>query len=200
MAEYGNGFNCKFGSSKNQTSTCKKKQRASKEANHVWAPLKRRKAPRDNPEAAALKRWSVSEASPQRAERRMLQLQRVQPRNWSPSLVHMPNVSDCEARAFALRMFYIEVSNGMSPTDAQTNVSQMFFGMLKNGPKMGRAVGKYWRRGLAGWSQGAPCLTVLPSNYYSIYISCFTARDSNSLAALSAIVAFVLLLLRNLLR
>ena len=38
----------------------------------------------------------------------------------------MPNVSDSEARAFALRMFYIEVSNGMSPTDAQTNVSQMF--------------------------------------------------------------------------
>ena len=40
--------------------------------------------------------------------------------------VHMPNVSDSEAIAFSLRMFYIEVSNGMSPTDAQTNVSQMF--------------------------------------------------------------------------
>ena len=38
----------------------------------------------------------------------------------------MPNVSDSDARALAVRMYYIEVSNGMSPTDAQTNVSQMF--------------------------------------------------------------------------
>ena len=37
-----------------------------------------------------------------------------------------PNVSDSDARALAVRMYYIEVSNGMSPTDAQTNVSQMF--------------------------------------------------------------------------
>ena len=47
----------------------------------VRAPLKQRKAPRGNPEAAALKRWSVSEASPQRAEGRTLLSQRVQPRN-----------------------------------------------------------------------------------------------------------------------
>ena len=40
--------------------------------------------------------------------------------------VHMPNVSHSDARAFALRMYYIEVSNEMSPTDAQTNVSHMF--------------------------------------------------------------------------
>ena len=40
--------------------------------------------------------------------------------------VHMPNVSHSDARALALRMYYIEVSNEMSPTDAQTNVSHMF--------------------------------------------------------------------------
>ena len=40
--------------------------------------------------------------------------------------VHMPNVSDSDARALALRMYYIEVSNGMSPSDALTNVSEMF--------------------------------------------------------------------------
>ena len=66
MAEDGNGFNCENGSSKNQTSTSEKKRRASKEASRVWVPLKRR---RGNPEAA-----------------RMLLSQRVQPRNWSPSL------------------------------------------------------------------------------------------------------------------
>ena len=59
------------------------KWRTSKEANHAWASLKRRKARRGNPEAAALKRWSLV---PQRAEGRMLLSQRVQPKNWSPSL------------------------------------------------------------------------------------------------------------------
>ncbi|KAL5479708.1 hypothetical protein EMCRGX_G023268 [Ephydatia muelleri] len=29
----------------------------------------------------------------------------------------------CDARALAVRMYYIEVSNGMSSTDAQTNLS-----------------------------------------------------------------------------
>ena len=53
MAEDGNG---KY---ENQASTSVQKQRASKEATHAWASLKRRKAPRGNPETAALKRWSV---------------------------------------------------------------------------------------------------------------------------------------------
>ena len=69
MAEDGNGFNCENGSSKNQTPTSEERWRASKEANHVWAPLKRRKAPRGNPEAAASKRWSVSEASSSKSRR-----------------------------------------------------------------------------------------------------------------------------------
>ena len=56
MAEDGNGFNRENGSFKNQTSTSEERQRASKEANHIWASLKRRKAPRGNPEVAALKR------------------------------------------------------------------------------------------------------------------------------------------------
>ena len=40
--------------------------------------------------------------------------------------VHMPNLSDSDARTLALRMFYIEVSNGMSAGDSEGNVSQMF--------------------------------------------------------------------------
>ena len=40
--------------------------------------------------------------------------------------VHMPNLPDTDARTLALRMFYIEVSNGMSAGDAEINVSQMF--------------------------------------------------------------------------
>ena len=38
----------------------------------------------------------------------------------------MPNLSDSDARTLALRMFYIEVSNGISAGDAEANVSQMF--------------------------------------------------------------------------
>eukprot|EP00731_Ephydatia_muelleri_P006417 Em0003g665a len=38
----------------------------------------------------------------------------------------MPKLPDTDARTLALRMFYIEVSNGMSAGDAEINVSQMF--------------------------------------------------------------------------
>mgnify|MGYP006374154819 CR=1 FL=1 len=92
----------------------------------MWAPLKRRKAPRGNPEAAAAKRWSVSEASSSKSRRTNATIAESAAKELESLAVHMPNVSDSDARAFALRMYYIEVSNGMSPTDAQTNVSQMF--------------------------------------------------------------------------
>ena len=38
----------------------------------------------------------------------------------------MPNVSDSDARTLALRMYYIEVSKGMSTSDVLTNASEMF--------------------------------------------------------------------------
>ena len=126
MAEDGNGFDCENGSSKNQTSTSEGRRRASKEANHAWASLKRRKAPRGNPEAAASKRWSVSEASSSKSRRTSATIAESAAKELESLAVHMPNVSDSDARALALRMYYIEVSNGMSATDAQTNVSQMF--------------------------------------------------------------------------
>ena len=88
MAESWNGG----GSFHNETSTSEPIRRASKEANCVWASLKRRKALRGNLKAAAVKWWSVSDSSSQRGERaegQMLVPLNVQPRNWS---VHMqPN-------------------------------------------------------------------------------------------------------------
>ena len=90
------------------------------------APLKRRKAPRGNPEAATLKRWSVSEANSSIRRRTNATIAESAAKELESLAIHMPNISDSEARVFALRMFYIEVSNGMSPTDAQTNVSQMY--------------------------------------------------------------------------
>ena len=120
MAEDGNG------EYENQASTSVQKRRASREANHAWASLKRSKAPRGNPEAAALKRWSVSEASSSKSRRTNATIAESAAKELESLAVHMPNESDRDTRAFALRMYYIEVSNGMSPTDAQTNVSQMF--------------------------------------------------------------------------
>ena len=95
MAEDGNGFNCENGSSKNQTSTSEERRRASKEANHVWAPSKRRKAPRGNPK---LKRWSVSEASSSKSRRTNATIAESVSKEFS----HMPNVSDSDARALVL--------------------------------------------------------------------------------------------------
>ena len=85
MAENGNG------EYENQASTSIQKWRTSKEANHAWASLKLGKARRGNPEAAALKWWSVSEASSRRtyatiAESAAKELESL--------AVHMPNASD----------------------------------------------------------------------------------------------------------
>lgn len=120
MTEDGNGFNCENSSFKNQTSTSEERRQASKKA---WASLKRRKAQRGNPEAAALKRWAVSEASSSKSRRTNASIAESAAKELES---HEPNVSDSDARALSLRMYYVEVSNGMSPTDAQTNVSQMF--------------------------------------------------------------------------
>ena len=99
MAEDGNGFNCENGSAKNQTSTSEERRRASKEANHVWAPLKRRKAPRGNPK---LKRWSVSEASSSKSRRTNATIAESASKELESLTVHMPNVSDGDARALVL--------------------------------------------------------------------------------------------------
>ena len=90
MAEDGNG------EYENQASISVQKRRASKEANHAWASLKRRKARRGNPEAAAaaLKRWSVSEASSSNSRRTFATIVESAAKELESFAVHMPNVSD----------------------------------------------------------------------------------------------------------
>ena len=39
---------------------------------------------------------------------------------------HMPDISDADTRKLALRIYYVELAHGISPSDAQTNVGQMF--------------------------------------------------------------------------
>ena len=40
---------------------------------------------------------------------------------------HMPDIPDADARKLALRMYYLELSDGVSLKDAQTKVGKMFF-------------------------------------------------------------------------
>ena len=96
MAEHGNGKH------ENQASTSVQKRRASKEANHAWALLKQRKTPRGHPEAATSKRWSVSEASSSKSRRTNATITESAAKELESRAVHMPNVSDSDARAFAL--------------------------------------------------------------------------------------------------
>ena len=84
MAEDGNG------EYENQASTSVQKWRTSKEANHAWASLKRRKG---NPEAAALKRWSVSEASSSKSRRTYATIAESAAKELESLAVHMPNAS-----------------------------------------------------------------------------------------------------------
>ena len=77
----------------NQESTSVQKRRASKEANHAWASLKRRKARRGNPEAAALKRWSVSEASSSKSRKTYATIAESAAKELESLAVHMPNAS-----------------------------------------------------------------------------------------------------------
>ena len=70
-----------------------------------------KKAPRGNPEAAASKRWSVSKASSSKSRRTNATIAESASKELESLAVHMPNVSDSDARALAVRMYYIEVAN-----------------------------------------------------------------------------------------
>ena len=61
----------------------------------------------------------------ERAERTNASIVECAAKELQSLAVHMPNVSDCDARTFALQMYYIEVSNAMSSSGALTNVSEM---------------------------------------------------------------------------
>ena len=116
------------GSSQNQASSgCAPRQRATKGTERTWASLANRKAPRGDPSAGASARWSASSSNAKKQCRRTSSAIRDSARMELDTLAtYMPNLPDTDARTLALRMFYIEVSNGMSASDAEINVSQMF--------------------------------------------------------------------------
>ena len=107
-------------------SSSKAQRRTRQGAECTWASLKARKAPRGDPYAGATARWSSSSNAKKHCRRTSSTILESAGKELDALAVHMPNLSDSDARTLALRMFYIEVSNGMSAGDAEANVSQMF--------------------------------------------------------------------------
>ena len=117
----------KNGSFHNQASSSyDQRRRASKGAERTWASLQQTKAPRGNPSAVASARWSSSSEAKKHCRRTSGTICESAAKELDSLAAHMPNLPDTDARTLALRMFYIEVSNGMLCDDAEINVSQMF--------------------------------------------------------------------------
>ena len=122
--EVGGGTN---GSFQNQaSSSSERRRRASKGVERTWASLQKRKAPRGNPSAGASARWSSLSEAKKHCRRTSGTICESAAKELDSLSAHMPNLPDTDARTLALRMYYIEVSNGMHCGDAETNVNQMF--------------------------------------------------------------------------
>ena len=116
--EVGGGKN---GSSQNQASSSSdQRRRASKGAERTWASLQQTNAQRGNPSAGASARWSSSSEAKKHCRRTSSTICESAAKELDSLPTHMPNLPDTDARMLALRMFYIEVSNGMPCGDAET--------------------------------------------------------------------------------
>ena len=92
-------------------SSSKTQRRARQGAECTWASLKARKAPRGDPYAGTTARWSSSSNAKKHCRRTSSTILKSAGKELDALAVHMPNLSDSDARTVALRMFYIEVSN-----------------------------------------------------------------------------------------
>ena len=84
-------------------------RRARQGAECTWAWLKARKALRDDPYAGATARWSSSSNPKKHCRRTSSTILERAGKELDALAVHMPNLSDSDARTLALRMFYTEV-------------------------------------------------------------------------------------------
>ena len=105
-------------------------RRASQAAISAWKPLCARKSPRGDPRAGVAKR-SILRAS---KFMRMSMTKRRTAASIAESAMKelksladfMPNLADTDVRTLALRLYYIELADGVSPVRARNKVSQMF--------------------------------------------------------------------------
>ena len=85
---------------------------------HFWKGLKQRSAPRGNPKAGSLKRQSLNRARniklTGRIRKTASDFSEIANKELESLAQHMPNLSDIDTRTLALRMYYIELSEGIS--------------------------------------------------------------------------------------
>ena len=105
-------------------------RRAGRQGPPLWEGLKPLSTPRGNPKAAGLQRQSLFRARKlelaSRARRSASELSESATKELETLAEYMPNLTDVDARTLALRMYYIELSEGISPTNAKRKVSKMF--------------------------------------------------------------------------
>ena len=106
-------------------------RKASRAAMSAWQPLCVKKSPRGDPRAGAAAKRSVQRASKillmSTVKRRTAAaIARSAAKELQSLAEFMPNLADTHARTLALRLYYIELADGVSPIRARNKVSQMF--------------------------------------------------------------------------
>eukprot|EP00731_Ephydatia_muelleri_P024605 Em0016g876a len=122
MAEFQNGN----GSFQSQTQSPSSSRATRRSSAVVWEALKQKRAQRGSPKAASLSRLCCRSKIPIRNRRTSSELAENAAKELASLSEYMPNISDIEARMLALRLYYMEVVEGKSPTNAQNMVRKMF--------------------------------------------------------------------------
>eukprot|EP00731_Ephydatia_muelleri_P024586 Em0016g857a len=125
MAEVQNG-NGSFQSQTQSPSSSRATRKSSVAASVVWEALKQNRAQRESPKAACLSRLCCRSKIPIRNRRSTSKLAENAAKELESLSEYMPNISDIEARTLALRLYYMEVVEGKSTSNAQNMVSNMF--------------------------------------------------------------------------
>ena len=107
------------------------KRHASKAASSTWMELTKRKSPRGDPLAGVRKRWQkCSEEQCQQVTRKRKRPRVTIQENSAKQLDALgqclPDLPESDTKILALRMYYLELSDGVSASHAQEKVSRMF--------------------------------------------------------------------------
>ena len=106
-------------------------RKASRAAMSAWKPLCVKKSPRGDPRAGAAAKRSIQRASKillmcTVKRRTAAAIAKSAAKELQSLAEFMPNLADTDARTLALRLYYIELADGVSPIRARNKVSQMF--------------------------------------------------------------------------
>ena len=120
---------CENGSFQNQAPSASSSRRTASKAASIWADLKKRHRARGNPKAGNEKRWNKRSHAIQTTKptkRTQSAIAEAAIKEFESLSEFLPDLPDTDARTLALRMYYLELSENVSPCDAQSRVSKMF--------------------------------------------------------------------------